>query len=96
MGKYRNGRRVAVQGGRLLMEKVENLVKGGAIPKPVWFEAMKMCPPPTLPFRCGCCCLHRSILYSLLHCEFLCGVLMCLSPRSRQRAAPQGDSVSRG
>jgi len=53
MGKYRNGRRVAVQGGRVLLEKVGNLVKGGAIPKPVWFEAMQRCPPPTLPFRHG-------------------------------------------
>ena len=52
MGKYRSGRRVAVQGGRALMERVENLVRGGAIPKPVWFDAMKDCPPPTLPFRC--------------------------------------------
>jgi len=50
MGKYRNGRRVAVQGGRALLEKVENLVRGGAIQKPVWFDAMRECPPPQLPF----------------------------------------------
>jgi len=55
MGKYRNGRRVAVQGGRALLEKVENLVRGGAIQKPVWFDAMLECPPPQLPFRCVPC-----------------------------------------
>jgi len=51
MGKYRNGRRVAVQGGRALFERMENLVRGG-YPKPNWFKAMEQCPPPTLPFRC--------------------------------------------
>ena len=50
MGKYRNGRRVAVRGGRAIFEKVENLVRGGAIPKPAWFDAMRECPPPKLPF----------------------------------------------
>jgi hypothetical protein len=29
---------------------VENLVRGGAIPKPAWFDAMKFCPPPKIPF----------------------------------------------
>jgi len=42
---------VAVQGGRALFERMENLVRGG-YPKPNWFAAMEQCPPPTLPFRC--------------------------------------------
>jgi len=50
MGKYKNGRRIAVQSGRELFERVENLVRGGAIPKPAWFDAMKFCPPPKIPF----------------------------------------------
>lgn len=50
MGKYKNGRRIAVQSGRELFERVENLVRGGAIPKPAWFDAMKLCPPPKIPF----------------------------------------------
>ena len=52
------------------MEKVGNLVKGGAIPKPVWFEAMQQCPPPTLPFRHGCpaaaAALHAGGCFALL------------------------------
>jgi hypothetical protein len=55
MGKYRNGRRVAVQGGRALLQKVENLVRGGMAP-PVWFDVMRECPPPQLPFRCVRAC----------------------------------------
>jgi len=50
MGKYRDGRRVAIQGGRALQARVENLVKSGAIAPPPWLEAMKHHPPPTLPF----------------------------------------------
>jgi hypothetical protein len=50
MGKYKNGRRIALQNGRELFERVENLVRGGAIPKPAWFDAMKLCPPPKIPF----------------------------------------------
>jgi hypothetical protein len=58
MGKYRNGRRVAVQGGRALLQKVENLVRGGMSP-PVWLDAMRECPPPQLPFRCVPACCDR-------------------------------------
>jgi hypothetical protein len=41
MGKQATGKRIAIQSGRLFLERVENLVKGGAITKPPWFDAMK-------------------------------------------------------
>ena len=42
MGKYRDSGRHAVQSGRVLVAKVENLMKGGLIPKPIWYEPAKM------------------------------------------------------
>jgi hypothetical protein len=42
MGKYKAGRRIAVQSARVMLNKVENLMKGGAIPKPIWYDAAKM------------------------------------------------------
>ena len=41
MGKAKFGRRIAVQSARVMMSRVENLMKGGAIPKPVWYDAAK-------------------------------------------------------
>lgn len=32
------------------LARVENLVKGGAIAKPAWFDIMKQFPPPKLPY----------------------------------------------
>mmetsp|Transcript_36746 Transcript_36746/g.86468 ORF Transcript_36746/g.86468 Transcript_36746/m.86468 type:complete len:216 (-) Transcript_36746:104-751(-) len=50
MGKYRSGRRVAEVTGRHMMAKVANLVKGGVMQEPSWFQAAKRSPPPVMPF----------------------------------------------
>jgi hypothetical protein len=42
MGKYKASKRMAVQSARVMLQKVENLMKGGAIPKPIWYDAAKM------------------------------------------------------
>jgi hypothetical protein len=41
MGKAKFGRRIAVQSARVMMSRVENLMKGGAISKPIWYDAAK-------------------------------------------------------
>mmetsp|Transcript_54063 Transcript_54063/g.128487 ORF Transcript_54063/g.128487 Transcript_54063/m.128487 type:complete len:195 (-) Transcript_54063:23-607(-) len=50
MGKYRDSKRVAVQGGQTLLAKIDNLVKGGAITKPGWYDIFKKYPPMKLPY----------------------------------------------
>uniref|UniRef100_A0A7S4UQ34 Small ribosomal subunit protein mS23 n=1 Tax=Guillardia theta TaxID=55529 RepID=A0A7S4UQ34_GUITH len=51
MGKYRSGGRSAFQGGRALLAKVENLLKGKVMPEPSWYEPMRICMPPPIPTR---------------------------------------------
>ena len=41
MGKAKAGGRMVVQSARALLSRVENLMKGGAIPKPLWYDAAK-------------------------------------------------------
>ena len=61
MGKAKFGRRIAVQSARVMMDRVENLMKGGAIPKPVWYDAAKAVS--------GCHSLLQLMKYTERECE---------------------------